>query len=189
MGGEKGSGISDDGMTRWWDDDGIKTHKSPVGQDCIINRLHLCRELRQTLNECLGYDPQPSDGEDSVMGLWEMGSNPSLLSHSFICTKINVFKHRFLTLMILLNIICLFVLLNIFSYIKWINISIWSIDETPTGSIIPGQCGPGSNDIERVLHIPKKSRTEASPPDCLMPYPGHALKGVLTLCRNTVAIF
>ena len=36
--------------------------------------------------------------------------------------------------------------------------SIWHIDRTLSGAITPGQSGPGSNVIERVLHIPRSSR-------------------------------
>ena len=38
----------------------------------------------------------------------------------------------------------------------------------------PGHSGPGNNDNERLLHIPQSNRTEASPSDCLMSYPGHS---------------
>ena len=38
-----------------------------------------------------------------------------------------------------------------------INSSIWSIDETLTGTTNLGESQPGSNDNERVLHIPQSS--------------------------------
>ena len=46
---------------------------------CRIHRLHLCRGVRPPTNESPGYDTKQSDGEVPVMlGLWEMGSTPSL---------------------------------------------------------------------------------------------------------------
>ena len=46
--------------------------------------------------------------------------------------------------------------LNGFKFIKWLNISIWPIDESITGTTTSGQCWPGSNGNERSLHIPTK---------------------------------
>ena len=48
---------------------------------------------------------------------------------------------------------------------------------TLTGTTIAGQCGPGSNGNEGVLHIPQSSKTGASPSDSLMPYLGHSPTG------------
>ena len=45
------------------------------------------------------------------------------------------------------------------------NSSIWPIDGTLSGATTPGQSGPGSHDIEGVLHIPQSSRTWASSSD------------------------
>ena len=43
-----------------------------------------------------------------------------------------------------------------------------------SGATNPGQSGPGSDENERVLHIPESSRiTETTPTDCLASYPGH----------------
>ena len=39
----------------------------PVIWGCRIHRLHLCREVRPTPNECAGYDAKQSDGEVPVM--------------------------------------------------------------------------------------------------------------------------
>ena len=54
--------------------------------------------------------------------------------------------------------------------------SIWPIDRTLSGVTTPGQRGPGSNGIERVLCILQSSSiTGASPWDCFVSYPGHSL--------------
>ena len=59
------------------------------------------------------------------------------------------------------------------------NSSIWPIDRTISGTIIPGQSGPGSDSIEVVLCIPQSSNiTGASPSDCLVFYLGHSLLGM-----------
>ena len=50
--------------------------------------------------------------------------------------------------------------------------SIQPIDKALSGATIPGQCGPGSNGNEEVLHIPQIfSITGTSPTDCLVSYP------------------
>ena len=41
---------------------------------------------------------------------------------------------------------------------KWLNSSIWPIDQTLTGTTTPGQSGRGGNGKESVLHIPQNSR-------------------------------
>ena len=46
-------------------------------------------------------------------------------------------------------------------------------DLTNTNTL--SQSGPGSNDNEGLLHNPKRSRSGASPSDCLVSYPGHSL--------------
>ena len=56
------------------------------------------------------------------------------------------------------------------------NSSTWTIDEILTGTATLGQSKPGSNGNEEILHIPKNSRTEASPSDGLASYPGHSLE-------------
>ena len=49
------------------------------------------------------------------------------------------------------------------------NSSIWPTDRTLSGTITPGQSGPGSYGYEGVLCIPQSSSiTEASPSDCLV---------------------
>ena len=50
---------------------------------------------------------------------------------------------------------------------KWLNSSIWFIDETLTGTATPGQSGPESNDNEEVFHFSKISWTEASLSDAI----------------------
>ena len=61
----------------------IATHiklDCPVGWDCKIHWLHLCRGVRP-LNECPGYDTKQSDGEVlAVLELWGMRSTPLLPS-------------------------------------------------------------------------------------------------------------
>ena len=55
------------------------------------------------------------------------------------------------------------------------NISIWPIEETLTGTTTLGLSRPGSNDNEGYYTFPQSSRTEASPSDSLVIYPGHSL--------------
>ena len=53
----------------------------PVGLDCRIHRLHLCREVRPPHHECPVYDAEQSDGEVPVLlELWGMRSASSLPS-------------------------------------------------------------------------------------------------------------
>ena len=47
----------------------------------------------------------------------------------------------------------LFAQLNDFKYSKWLNSSIWLIDQTLTDTITLGQSGSESNSSEGVLHI------------------------------------
>ena len=62
------------------------------------------------------------------------------------------------------------------------------IDRALLGATIPGQCGPGSNVKEGVLHIPQScSITGNSPSDCLVSYPGHLLVwGSLQSCSRSI---
>ena len=60
-------------------------------------------------------------------------------------------------------------------YRKWLNISIWSIDGTLTGTTTPGQSKPGSNGNEEVLYIPQSSRTKVSLSYVLVSYLEHKL--------------
>ena len=55
--------------------------------------------------------------------------------------------------------------LNGYKFSKWLNISIWPIDKTQTGTTTPDQSWHGSNGNEVVLHIPQISWTWASPFD------------------------
>ena len=73
---------------------------------------------------------------------------------SFVCTQSNGFKSR-----------------------KWLNISIWLIDGTLTGTTTLGQSGPGNNGNKGVLHILQSSRTEVSPLGGLVSYQGCSLDG------------
>ena len=50
------------------------------------------------------------------------------------------------------------------------------IDRTLSGATTQGQCGPGSNGNEEVLHIPQISKAGTPPLDSLMSYPGHSLE-------------
>ena len=74
--------------------------------------------------------------------------------------------------------------LNGFKSSKWLNSSIWSIDGTLIDITTPGQSGPGSNDSERVLHIPQSSRTGTSPSDGLVSYSGYLV--CVAECRDVV---
>ena len=55
------------------------------------------------------------------------------------------------------------------------NSFILSIDRTILSATTPSQGGPGCNGNEGVLSIFQKSRTRASPSECLVSYPGHTL--------------
>ena len=61
---------------------------------------------------------------------------------------------------------------------KWLNISVWHIDGTLTGSTILGQSGSGGNGNDGVLDITPNSRIEASPSDGLVSYLGHLVVGI-----------
>ena len=51
----------------------------PVGWGYRLYRLHLCRRVKSTSNECPVYDTKQSDGEVPVMlQLWGMRSTSSL---------------------------------------------------------------------------------------------------------------
>ena len=57
------------------------------------------------------------------------------------------------------------------------NDFIWPIDRTISGVTTPGQCEPGSNANEEVLHRPQSSNiTEASTSDSFVLYLGHLLR-------------
>ena len=58
-----------------------------------------------------------------------------------------------------------------------LNSCIWAIDMTLSGATTPGQIQSGSNGNERVVNIPKHSRTGVTPLDSLMSYTGHSLQG------------
>ena len=60
------------------------------------------------------------------------------------------------------------------------------LDGTLTGTITLGEDGPGSDGNEGVLHILQNSRTEASPSDGLVPYPGHLLGEELTPLQKCI---
>ena len=51
--------------------------------------------------------------------------------------------------------------------VKWLNSSIWPIDETLTGTTTTSQSGHGNNGNEGILHILQSSRIWASPLDGL----------------------
>ena len=56
----------------------------------------------------------------------------------------------------------------ILSNAKNLQTSTWPINRTLTGTTIPGQSEPGSNDNEELIHTPQSSRTRASPPDAVL---------------------
>ena len=59
-----------------------------------------------------------------------------------------------------------------------------------SGATTPGQSGSGSNDNEGVFRIPQiPNITGTSPSDCLLPYPGLSLEGVLPLFISAVGVF
>ena len=66
--------------------------------------------------------------------------------------------------------------------------SIWPIDGTLTGISTQSKSGPESNCQERVLHIPKISRTRTSPSDEVLCDAQGAffMRGVLLLCRKYI---
>ena len=57
------------------------------------------------------------------------------------------------------------------------NSSIWPVHRTLSGVKTPGKSRPGSDDNERVLHIPQNSCISgASSPNCLVSCTGHSLR-------------
>ena len=63
-------------------------------------------------------------------------------------------------------------------------ISVWPIDRTLWGAITPGQSRTGSDSNEEYSNT-----TGTSPSDCLVPYPGSSLVGVLSVCSEAVCVF
>ena len=88
-------------------------------------------------------------------------TNNSIWYKSFVGTLLNGFKYCYFTQIILFSI-------NGFKYSKWLDDSIWPINEILIGTTGGGQSGPGSNVNEVVLHIFQSSRTGASPSDGLL---------------------
>ena len=76
-------------------------------------------------------------------------TNNSIWYQLFVCKRLNAFKDS-----------------------KGLNSSIWPIDGTLTGTVNPGQSGPENNGNERILHIPQRSKTGASPLHSLVSYLG-----------------
>ena len=58
-----------------------------------------------------------------------------------------------------------------------------------TGTTKLGQSGHGSNGNEEVLHIPQSCRTEASPSDSLLSYPGHLLEERFYPCAEMQSVY
>ena len=101
--------------------------------------------------------------------------------HSFICTQcFQVQTFLFLTIQ--------FSISHLFEQ-SLNSRSIWLIDRVLSGATTPGQSESGSNSYEWVLHFPQLSKAGDSPSDCLMPYPGHLLVGVLLLWKDAVSVF
>ena len=50
---------------------------------------------------------------------------------------------------------------------KWLNSSIWLIDESLTGTTTTDHSGSGNNSNEEVFHIPQSFRTGASLSDAV----------------------
>ena len=105
---------------------------------------------------------------------------------SFIYTQLNGIKY---TYVILRTQSFVHTQLNGFKYRKWLDITIWLIDVTLTGTTPLGQSGPGSNENEGVLHIPQSSRTGASPSNGLVSYPEHSLGVNLLNWRAAFGVF
>ena len=68
------------------------------------------------------------------------------------------------------------------------NIFIWSTDRTVSGATSPDQSAPRSAGNEGVLSITPSHQsaniTKASPPYCLMSYPGHLFRDAAVCVRN-----
>ena len=92
----------------------------------------------------------------TVKQLLQFNINNSIQHYSFICIHLNSSKYYYLTLIIQFNISHI---------VKWSNSSIWPIDGILKDTTTLVQSGPGCNGNEGALHIPKRSRTEASPSD------------------------
>ena len=102
-------------------------------------------------------------------------------------TDNSIFAHKVFQVLVFKT--CLFNIFICLHTVKCSNNSIWPIDGTLSGSTTPGQSRHGSNVYEEVLYILKSSWFRASPSDCLVSYPGHLLRGLLTLCRDAIGIF
>ena len=80
-------------------------------------------------------------------------------------------------------------------YIEFAVTAVWkelfsTIDWTQWGATTPELSEPGSDGNKRVLWIPQSSSiTTTSLSDCLVPFPGHSLGCVLTLCKDVVSEF
>ena len=108
----------------------------------------------------------------------------SIQHYSFICSRLNGSKYCCVIQAIQFSIS------HLFTHCKKSNSFIWPINKTLSGTTTPGQSWPGSNGNEGALHIPQSSRTESSPSDCLMSYPGHSVgRRVLHLCINAAGVF
>ena len=99
---------------------------------------------------------------DTVKWFQVLLFNNSIQYQSFVCAQLNGFNYR-----------------------KWLNSTIWPVDEILTATTTPSQRGLESISNEGVLNIPQSSRTEASPPDGFVLYLGYMLKGggLTTLLR------
>ena len=111
--------------------------------------------------------------------VFQFNTNDSIQHYPFVCTQLNGSKYCYEWLTFQLNSpLITHTNSYIFNPSNNSNISIWPIDRTLPGATTPGESVPGSNDNEKVLCIPQSSSiTGASPSDCLVSYPGHALRG------------
>ena len=119
--------------------------------------------------------------------------NSSIQHYSFVCMHLICFKYCYVSLKIHLNTSDLFThnriikLLFITMQLSGSHLFAQSLTlrfDPLTGATTPCQCGPGSNGNEEVLHVSQISKTEASPSDCLVLYPGHSLVGVIQLLQR-----
>ena len=63
--------------------------------------------------------------------------------------------------------------LNAFKRCKWVNCSIWQIYLTLTIIFTPSQIGPRCRGNEEVFYTQQRFRSEVSPSDTTVSYPGH----------------
>ena len=109
----------------------------------------------------------------------------SIQHYLFVCIQFNLFQVLICNTNSILHSFAR-AQLNGFKKRKWLNISIWHIDRTLTGTTSPGQSGPGSNGNEGVLHITQSWRFIIR--YSLVLYPGLLFVRVLPFYKEVVGI-